>query len=195
MLQSSKEMLAHIRRRYPKTVVQPDGRSLVLTPLVRSDWPMVEQFLAGVLPTDRRYFRRGTTDPERIHEWCQQLNYEHRFPLVVWDGKEIVGEGILERDQGYWTSHVGRVRLLVKGSARRLDIGTLLLGELVELAKAFGLHRLACECAAGQFELIAFLHKRGFTQGARLKDYVRDQAGIVHDMVIMVYDLAQPMTP
>ncbi|MEX0710785.1 MAG: GNAT family N-acetyltransferase [Pirellulales bacterium] len=176
--------------RYPKELSLAEGSSLTLTPMVASDWPMMEEFLRATPDEERRFFRRDASDPARVERWCSQLDYGHVFPLFAWRGKSIGADVILERDSGLWTSHVAKVRLLVKPAFRGRGLGRQMISEVIELARLFDLHKLCYECAADQHALVAFLSACGFNEAARLEGFIRDRDGAFHDMVIMVYDLA-----
>lgn len=173
-------------RRYPRTVRSRDGLALEFTPMVASDWQLLESFLRATPENEKKFFRHDMDDSKLVERWCAELDYEHIFPLLLWDHGQIVADGILQREPTLWTAHVGRLRLLVHPQYRRRGVGKLLLEELIDIAAKMRLHKLLHECAAEQADLIGLLRSFGFLEAARLKEFVRDRHGGLHDMVLMV---------
>jgi acetyltransferase len=180
-----------IAARYPRDIQLPDGTTLTLTPLVPSDWEFLERFLRETPEEDRRYFRREASDPARVERWCRELDYRHNLPLLAWQGERIAADGVLQRESGLWTSHVGRVRLLVHPDFRGRGLGRRMMHELFEVARHVQLHKVVYECAAQQTGLIGFLRSLGFQEAARLKEFIRDRRGELDDMLLWVMPLAR----
>ena len=157
--------------------------------MVPSDWQFLEAFLHEVPKPERLFFRQDTSIAERVKAWCSELDYRHVLPLLAWNGDQIVGDATLEQEPGLWTAHVAKIRIVVHPDFRRHGVGARLLQELVELAGKAGLHKLVCECAAEQAELIEHYSRNGFVSTARLPDFIRDRQGKLHDMVLLVRDL------
>ena len=175
--------------RYPREVNVRGGRTLTVTPMVPSDWQMLEDFLYATPESERRFFRQDVKDPERVRHWCSQLDYRNVLPILAWDGDRIVGDAVLERENSFWTSHVGTVRMLVRHEFRRLGVGRMLMRELIEVAGELGLHKLSYPSAGDQRDLQEFLTTLGFVEEARLQGYICDSSGLLHDMVLMTFDL------
>jgi GNAT superfamily N-acetyltransferase len=179
-----------VAAQFPCDMEATDGTPLTVTPMVASDWEMLERFLKATPQEEHRYFRRDASDPARVERWCSELDYRHTLPLLAWHGDQIVADGILQRDAGLWTSHVGTVRLLVHPDFRRRGIGTAMMRQLVTVAAETDLHKVKYDCAADQQDLLEFLMHTGFVEAARLPEFIRDSGGRLHEMVVMVRDLA-----
>ena len=184
------EIDLRLARRYPRDVTLRDGTPITLTPMVPSDWQMLEAFLKATPAEERLFFRRAASESDRVRRWCSELDYRNTLPILAWKGDRIAADVILQREAGLWTSHVGRLRLLVHPPYRRRGLGTLMIGEALELAREHALHKVTYECAAEQREQIAFLLELGFHQAACLPDFVRDRSGHLHDMVLLVANVA-----
>lgn len=178
------ELGERVAARYPR-----EEYGLTIVPMVASDWPMLEKLLADTPAEERRFFRRGQSDHSRVERWCKQLDYRHTLPLLAWKDDRIVADGVLERESGLWTSHVGKVRLLVHPSERRRGLGGMILRELIAVGAALNLHKLVYECAAEQQSLIAFLKRMRFKEAARLPEFICDFDGGLHNLVVMVHEL------
>ena len=174
---------------YPQETTIGEWSDITLAPMVPSDWQFLERFLRDTPHQERRFFRHEASDPALVERWCSELDYRHILPLLAWRGDRIIADGILHREPGLWTSHVGRLRLLVHPDYRRAGVGTQIIQNLIGVADGLGLHKLLYECAEGQVELISFLERVGFKQAAYLPEFIRDCDGQFHDMVLMVYPL------
>lgn len=173
--------------RYPKRIECSDGETHVVTPMVPSDWQSVERFLASIPDCERRFFRYDMSDSQRVEQWCAMLNYREVLPLLAWDGERIAADIALQLDPGQWTSHIGKLRLLVHPDYRSRGVGRALLREMVDVARCIGLHKLIHECAAPQMELITLLQETGFSEAARVPGFIRDHDGGIHDLVVMLH--------
>ena len=175
--------------RYPREVRLRDGAELTLAPLVASDGPMLEHLLHAIPPEEQRFFRRESSEAGRVERWCRELDYDHYFPLVAWDGGEIVADGVLEREPGLWTSHVGRFRVMVHPDYRRRGLATRIARELIDVARDLHLHKLMCETAGRQESEIALARSLGFEEAARLPEFICDRDAQLHELVLLIKNL------
>jgi L-amino acid N-acyltransferase YncA len=81
------------------------------------------------------------------------------------------------------------VRLVVDTDYRAKGLGTLMLEALIETAKKAGLEILVAEITGGQTEALKILKRLGFTKEAVFYNYVKDQIGEEHDLVVMMKNL------
>jgi RimJ/RimL family protein N-acetyltransferase len=176
-----------IAERYPLDFQLPDGTTLTVTPLVPSDWQLLVQFLGEVPQEDRLFLREDVSAV--VEQWCSELDYQHNLPLLAWDKARIVADATLHQDPGLWTSHIGKMRLFVHPDYRQRGLGTAVAAHLVEVARDLALHKLVCECAVEQTELIELLKKLGFREAARLPEFIRDREARLHDMALMEHRL------
>jgi RimJ/RimL family protein N-acetyltransferase len=150
---------------------------------------MLAEFLSAIPDSTRRFFRHELSDAARVERWCSTLDFTHYVPILAWNGDQIVADATLQREPGLWTAHIGKLRLLVHPRFQRRGIGSLMVQEIVEVAQELGLHKLVHECAADQVDLTSLLEKCGYSEVARLPDFVRDHNGALHDMVMMARSL------
>ena len=105
--------------------------------------------------------------------------------LVAWLGQRVVGTGALVPHAG----GVGEiVRMSVAADLRRRGVGRLILQNLVEQAKACGLHRVILETTAAWKDVVLFYLRCGL----RITHYqdgdvyfVLDLAGYEKDTILM----------
>jgi GNAT superfamily N-acetyltransferase len=184
------ELARHIGARYPREVRLRDGTTLTFAPLVASDGPMLEDLLHAIPADEQRFFRRDSSEAGRVERWCRELDYEHYFPLVAWDGGAIVADGVLEREPGWWTAHVGRFRVMVHPDYRRRGLATRIARELIDVARDLHLHKLVCETAGEQESEIELARSLGFDEAARLPEFICDRDGHLHELVLLIKELA-----
>lgn len=178
-----------ITAQFPREIVLSDGTKLTVTPMVASDWKLLREFFDAVPTEERQFLRHDVADPEIVEQWCANLDYQQILPLLVWDGGAIVADGSLHQEPGLWTSHIGKVRVLVREDHRGRGIGTAITKQLIGVAREFKLQKVVAECAPEQEDFVAMLRRLGFGEVARLPDFVCDRSNKLHEMLVLVYDL------
>ncbi len=174
---------------FPKRVTLQTGIHVSIRPMVKEDAEKLHAFFCKVPREDRLFLRDDVSIREVIDSWADELNYEKVLPLVAEVDDTIVADATLHRRQFGWTSHVGKMRLVVDTDYRGKGLGTLMIEELIETAKKAGLGILVAEIIGGQTEALKILKRLGFTKEAVFYNYVKDQIGEEHDLVIMMKNL------
>lgn len=178
-----------LEERYPKQSKLNDGTRVIVRPLISNDEPALVEFFKGIPPEDHLYLRDNVKDPQVIHRWIENLNYEMILPLIAEINGKIVGDCTLHQLRAGWKSHIGTVRIVVHPEYRGKGLATLLVGEMVQVAIDGGLEKLEGEFTPEQKNPIAVFEKLGFVKLATLPQHVKDVNGEPHDLLIYVYDL------
>jgi len=132
---------------------------------------------------------------EVIDAWARELDYEKVLPIVAEVSENIVGDATLHRRKFGWTSHVGKVRLLIDKDYRGKGLGTLMIGELIDFGKKAGLELLVAEIMGTQTAALAAFKRLGFEKEAVFYNHVKDQAGEERNLVVMMKNLLiEPVT-
>src|SRR5436305_605243 len=128
--------------RYPQEAVLRDGRRLLIRPSTGHDVdPLYEFFLR--LPQDVRRFAWDRIDSRSLVEsWGRELDYAKVLPLLAWDGHKVVADATLHRREGSPLRLVGRVKWLIEPAYRGVGLGTLLVNNFIDTARADGLRGL-----------------------------------------------------
>jgi ribosomal protein S18 acetylase RimI-like enzyme len=174
---------------YPKKVQLKSGTTVAVRPMVKEDAGKLHAFFSRVPREDRLFLREDVSIPDVIDSWAEELNYEKVLPLVAEVDGNIVGDATLHRRKFGWTSHVGKVRLVIDTDFRGKGLGTALVKELIEIAKHAGLEFLVVELMADQKGAIAAFKGLGFEKEAVFYNYVKDQTGEERDLVVMMKNL------
>ena len=151
--------------------------------LERDDADELRRFFARVPEGDRTFFREFVLEPGVIERWLADPD-QHRLVALV-DG-EIGGHVAVIRGVG-WSRHVGEIRLVVDPQHRRRGLGRLLAQRAVVEAVEMGTTKLVVEVVAAQEATVEMFTKLGFEPEGLLKDHVRNQAGEVHDLLVLAH--------
>src|SRR3954467_9200147 len=151
-----------------------------------TDEPAVERFVARIPEGDRTFFKEDVTGQDVVSFWQRRGG---RTTIAVEDG-EVVGYGAVIPLQG-WSSHVGEVRVIVDPAARGHGVGRVLAQGVVIASLELGLSKLVVEVMADQEVTIAMFRSLGFDPEALLEDHVRDQAGELHDLMILSHSVEE----
>lgn len=180
---------------YPKNVRLQSATTVTLRPMVKEDADNLYAFFARVPREDRLSLRDDVSKREVIDAWARELDYDKVLPLVAEVGGNIVGDATLHRRKAGWTSHVGKVRVVIDRDHREKGLGTALLEELIAFAKTAGLELLVAEVMANQTGALAALKKLGFEKEVVLYNHVKDQQGTQHNLVVMIKNLLTEPVP
>jgi len=178
-------MLDSILEAYPKEISLKDGLNCVLRPLKPSDEKAFHQFFQAVPEQERMFIKHRVTDPEVIHDWCQNIDLGRNLPLLALAGNTIIGDATLHQQLGGWKRHIGRVSVLVHPQYRGRGLAKALVVEIIDLARNIGLEKLEAEFIGGQEPAIKMFGLLGFAPLVRLPDYVRDMKAVSHDYVLL----------
>jgi ribosomal protein S18 acetylase RimI-like enzyme len=146
-------------------------------------------FFERIPKEDCLFLRDDVKDISVIQEWADTLDYERVLPILAFESATIVADATLHRRKKGWTSHVGKVRLVVDRAFRGKGLGSKMLQELTNIAEKASLEKLVAEVMDAQEPAKKAFERLGFKEEAKLSKYVKDKAGKSHDVAIMVHDL------
>lgn len=180
---------------YPKKVQLQTGTIVTIRPMVKEDAGKLYNFFTRVPREDRLFLRDDVSKRDVINSWAGELDYEKILPLLAEVGDNIVGDATLHRRKAGWTSHVGKIRVVIDKDYRGKGLGTLLIEELINIAKKAGLELLVAELMDNQTAAIAAFTRLGFGKEALLHNYVKDQAGGDHNLIVLIRRLPIELEP
>jgi L-amino acid N-acyltransferase YncA len=174
---------------YPKEIVIKDGTPVILRPVVKEDEQALNAFFASIPEEERWFLRDEIADPEIMHEWLQDLDYQLTLPLIAVRETDnlIIANLRMHRRRSTCLNHVAHLRVMVHPDYRGHRLGTWLLLDVIRLAMSMGIEKLVAEFVVGvEAAAIKAAHRLDFFEQAVLKDYVKDRHGITRDLLIMV---------
>ena len=154
--------------------------------VTEADEPAVERFVTRIPEGDRTFFKEDVNGTDVVAFWRRRGGRT----TIATDEGEVVGYGAVIPLQG-WSSHVGEVRVIVDPAARGHGVGRLLAQGAVIASLELGLTKLVVEVMAEQEVTIAMFRSLGFDPEALLADHVRDQAGELHDLMILSHSVEE----
>lgn len=179
---------------YPKARVTGDGISILLRPVEKTDEEGLRRMFAGIPEEERWFLRENLTDPDKLHQWLETLDFRRTLPMVAVreDTGEIIANLRLYRSYSACTDHVAHVRIMVLPAYRAQKVGSWMILDAAKLATDMGIEKLFAEFVAGIEDIAVKAAERlDFRQEAVLKDYMLDRHGNYRDLIIMVKNLSK----
>ena len=172
---------------YRKFVTLHSGKRVMFRFLNNQDREELVRLFQEAPEEDIRFLKQDVRDTKLVNSWIDYLNYNKVLPLVAVDleGNRLMADATLHRGK-HAAKHLGEVRIFVARPYRNLGLGSVLLEELINLAKKEGLHWLKAEIIADHKKVIKAFRAKGFDVRATLEDYFIRKDGFTHDVVLML---------
>src|SRR5260370_2255169 len=156
----------------PKASELKGGFRCQIRPLEPTDEIAFHEFFLAVPTQERMFIKHRVTEPETIHEWCQQIDLGRNLPLLACLDGQIIADATLHQQLGGWKRHIGRVSVLVHPNFRGRGLAKALISEIIDLARQVGLEKVEAEFIGGQEAAIKMFGLLGFQPLCRFVDYV-----------------------
>lgn len=176
--------------RYPKEIVLRDGACVTFRPMEREDADRLLDFFRLIPLEDRMYLREDVSKREEVERWARNLDYDAVLPVLAFSEGRVVGDATLHRNRTGWKQRVGTVRILIAPEFRHRGLGTAMIRELRHLGEKASLHYLLAEVIEEQQAAIRAFEKLGFERTVVLRNFVNDQRGKLHNLVVLLYPMS-----
>jgi L-amino acid N-acyltransferase YncA len=176
-------------QQFPRTIKLSDGSEVEVRLMSADDRDGVLAFARALPEEDLLFLRIDLTDPDVVDDWIANLESGHSTSLLAYDGDGVVGYATVHRQRARWMRRVGEIRVNVAPTYRSKGLGRFLTGQIFDVARGAGLKKLMANMTAEQRGAHAAFRRLGFVAEALLADYVEDQRGNPHDLVVMSYDI------
>jgi len=172
--------------RYPQEATLRDGRRVHVRPFAAKDVDALYDFFHR-MPLEYRRFAWDNVDSRALIEtWGRELDYDKVFPLIAVDGSRIIADATLHRRDGGPLRLVGRVKWMLDPAYRGAGLGTLLVQQLIRIARERGLRHVSCMLISDlEADAVKTLEGLGFTSYLQ-PGYGTDPDGNQHDMTKLV---------
>jgi GNAT superfamily N-acetyltransferase len=170
---------------YPVELELKGGFKCQLRPLERADEAAFFEFFQQVPAEERMFIKHRIEDRAVIRQWCENIDYLAKLPLLALQDGKIIGAATLHQSQGGWKRHIGRVSVLVLPQCRGRGLARRMIREICELAQHAGLDFVEAEFIGTQAAAMKMFGLLGFTPLVSLPKYVRDMQGRAHDYTLM----------
>lgn len=176
--------------RYPRQITLRNGVTLVFRPMGPDDVDRLWLFFQHVPPEDKMFFRQDVSRREVVQRWAETLDYGLVLPILALEGGRVVGDATLHRQRTGWKQRVGVVRVQIAPDYRHLGLGTAMVRELRHLGEKSALHYLMAEVIEEQAAAVRAFEKMGFVRAVTYRDFVNDQKGGIHNLVVLLYRMS-----
>ncbi len=176
--------------RYPKEITLKDGTRVTFRPMVREDAELLWDFFRGIRPEDKMYLREDVDRKEEVERWARQLDYDTILPILAISDGRVVGDATLHRNKTGWKQRVGTIRIVIAQDFRHRGLGTAMIRELRHLGEKASLHYLLAEVIEEQQGAIRAFENLGFERMVVYRNYVNDQRGRLHNLVVLLYPMS-----
>jgi L-amino acid N-acyltransferase YncA len=172
---------------YAKVVQLGEGRRVFLRFLNQGDREGFAELVREAVPEEAILLKQDFRDRKTLNNWFDRLHYRLVLPLVAvdLDRHRFAAVAILHRGEQAF-QHIGDIRMLVAEPYCRLGLGSLMLGDLIDLAREENLFWLSAAVPWDQNQVISAFEARGFEIKTRLPDYLRRPNGETQDMVLLM---------
>ena len=172
---------------YRKFVTLQNGKRVMFRFLNEQDREELVRLFQEAPDEDLRFLKQDVKDAKLVGSWVEHLNYQKVLPLVAvnLEGNLLIADATLHRGK-HAAKHIGEVRIFVSRSFRNLGLGSLMLEELISLAKKENLHWLKAEIIADHKKVVKAFRTKGFEIRATLEDYFIRKDGVTHDVILML---------
>jgi len=176
--------------RYPREIHLRNGARLVFRPMVREDVDCLWEFFQVIPPEDKMFFRQDVSRKDVVQRWAEALDYDLVLPILALEGNRVVGDATLHRQTTGWKQRVGMVRIQIAPDYRHLGLGTAMIRELRHLGEKAALRYLMAEIIEEQAAAVRAFEKLGFLRAAVYRNFVNDQKGHMHNLVVLLYPMS-----
>ena len=172
---------------YRKFATLKNGKRVMFRFLNEQDREELVRLFQEAPDEDLRFLKQDVKDAKLVGSWVEHLNYQKVLPLVAvnLEGNLLIADATLHRGK-HAAKHIGEVRIFVSRSFRNLGLGSLMLEELINLAKKENLHGLKAEIIADHKKVVKAFRTKGFEIRATLEDYFIRKDGVTHDVILML---------
>ena len=166
-----------------------DGSQVLIRTLTLNDLDKLMKFYRSIPERDRRYLRVDVLNRDVVTRRIMLTKTGDIVRLVALYKNAIIADGTLEFSTEEWKKHQAELRVNVANDFKHKGLGTILLRELYYIAAGEKVQKVVVRFMRPQAAARNICRKLGFHEETIVPDYVRDQKGKTHDMVIMTADM------
>ncbi len=172
---------------YRKFVTLKNGQRLMFRFLNNQDREQLLKLFQEAPEEDTRFLKQDVKNPKLIDYWIDHINYQKVLPLVAvnMEDNSIIADATLHRGK-HASKHIGEIRIFVSRPFRNQGLGSLMLDELINLAKLENLMILKAEVLTDHKGVLKAFRSKGFDLKCILDDFFLRKDGMTHDVALMV---------
>lgn len=175
---------------YRKFITLSDGQRIMFRVLNQQDNENLLNLFREAPEEDVRFLKQNVKDEKLVKSWTDNTDYQKVLPLVAvdLDGNRLVADATLHRGR-HAAKHIGEIRIFVSRLFRNRGLGSLMLDELINIAKKENYQILKAEIIADNKRVLKAFRSKGFETKCILDDYFLRKDGMTHDVVLLTRSL------
>lgn len=136
---------------------------------------------------DIRFLKQDVKNPKLIQSWIDHINYQKVLPLVAVNMEDngLMADATLHRGK-HASKHIGEIRIFVSRPYRNQGLGSLMLDELINLAKLENVQILKAEVLTDHRGVMRAFKAKGFEMKCILDDFFLRRDGMTHDVALLI---------
>jgi len=172
---------------YRKIVNLRNGLRVMFRCLNAQDKEGLVQMFRETPEEDARFLKQDVRNVGLVHSWVDRIDYNKVLPIVAveFESKRLIADATLHKGKDA-ARHIGEVRIFISRPLRNLGLGSMMLDELIAMARRENLQWLKAEVIAEHTTVIKAFRGKGFEAKATLDDYFIRKDGVTHDVVLMI---------
>ncbi len=172
---------------YRKFITLKNGQRIMFRFLNHQDRENLLKLFLEAPDEDTRFLKQDVKNPKLINSWIDNINYQKVLPLVAvkMEDNTIVADATLHRGK-HASKHIGEIRIFVSRPYRNQGLGSLMLDELINLAKLENLVILKAEVITDHKGVLKAFKSKGFELKCILDDFFLRKDGMTHDVALLV---------
>lgn len=172
---------------YRKFVTLKNGQRVMFRLLNAQDRENLLKLFQDAPDEDIRFLKQDVKDSKLIHYWIDSIDYQKVLPLVAvnMENNVLIADATLHRGK-HATKHVGEVRIFVSRPYRNQGLGSIMLDELINLAKLENLQILKAEVLTDHKGVMKAFKSKGFDLKCILDEFFLRKDGMTHDVALLI---------
>ncbi len=171
---------------YRKFVNLRNGQRIMFRFLNAQDRQNLIKLFQDAPDEDARFLKQDVKDTKLIDKWIDKINYQKVLPLVAvnMEDNALIADATLHRGT-HASKHLGEIRIFVSRGFRNQGLGSIMLDELINLAKLENLQILKAEVLTEHKGVIKAFKSKGFELKCILDDFFLRKDGMTHDVALL----------
>jgi RimJ/RimL family protein N-acetyltransferase len=181
----AKSMINYVT--YRKFVTLKNGQRVMFRFLNAQDRENLAKLFQDAPEEDTRFLKQNVKDSKLIDYWLNNINYQKVLPLIAvnMENNVIVADATLHRGK-HASKHIGEIRIFVSRPYRNQGLGSIMLDEIINLARLENLQILKAEVLTDHKGVLKAFKSKGFDLKTILDDFFLRKDGMTHDVALLI---------
>jgi RimJ/RimL family protein N-acetyltransferase len=172
---------------YRKFVNLRNGQRVMFRFLNAQDRENLLKLFMEAPEEDTRFLKQNVKDSKLVDYWIDNIDYQKVLPLVAvnLEDNSLIADATLHRGK-HASKHLGEIRIFVSRPYRNQGLGSIMLDEIINLAKLENLQLLKAEVLTDHKGVLKAFKSKGFEMKCILDDFFLRRDGMTHDVALLI---------